>query len=89
MACTECFDIYTKDKNLYISRLPKEENILGAEMEAFSLFYTAKYLNKDAACLLSVADSLYYKESTPTEYRVNALNNMIKIALETAIDLAK
>ena len=87
MTCTECFDLYTKDKHEYINRLPKEKNIIGAEMEAFALLYTANYFKKDAACLLSVVDSLYYKESVSAEARETALDNMIKIALETAISI--
>ena len=70
--CSEVFDYYADDFEKFISVFPKDLNIIAAEMEAFALFYTAKYFNRDASCLLSVETSL---------------NNMIKIALETAIQL--
>lgn len=50
MACTECFDPYLDDPYLFINRLPKENEIMGSEMESFALFYTAKKLEKNAAC---------------------------------------
>ena len=57
--CTDCFDYYVKDVNELIKRFPKDLNIIGAEMEAFALFYNAHYLGKKASCLLSVVDSHY------------------------------
>ena len=60
--CGDCFDRYLEDLNSLINRFPKDLNIIGAEMEAFSLFYLAKCLNKKAACLLTVVDSLYSTE---------------------------
>lgn len=90
MACTECFDAYTEDPSLYIDRLPKELKIGGSDMESFALFYTAKVLNKKAACLLTVVDSNYKSKNNKqltSEERQNSLNNMIKIALETAIKM--
>lgn len=84
IACTECFDPYLDNPNQYIERLPKEENILGSEMESFALFYTAKQLNRKAACLLTVADSNYKKENLTPEQRQNSLNSMIELALESS-----
>jgi len=56
-------------------------------MEAFALFYTAKYFNRDASCLLSVVDSRFKNQEISAQDRETSLNNMIKIALETAIQL--
>ncbi len=56
-------------------------------MEAFALFYTAKYLNKKAACLLTVVDNHYKKEQISSQAREKSLNDMIKLALETAIKI--
>ena len=86
VACTECFDPYLDDSNLFISRLPKEENLIASEMESFSLFYTASQLQKNASCLLTVVDSICKKESLTSEQRQISLNNMIKLALESAIN---
>lgn len=83
--CSEVFDYYVKNLDELISRFPKELNIIGAEMESFALFYTAKYLNKKAACLLTVVDSHYKKQEISAEERETSLNTMIEIALETAM----
>ena len=85
--CSDCFDYYIKDVNQLISRFPKELNIIGAEMEAFALFYNAKILNKKASCLLSVVDSHYKHQEISANERQTSLNSMIKLALESAIKL--
>lgn len=87
MACAECFDAYLENLDLYLEQLPKDKNIIGAEMEAFALLYTAKILNKKAACLLTVVDSIKKKQSLSSEERQNSLNEMIKISLETVTKL--
>lgn len=84
--CSECFDYYIEDINVLLNRLPKDLNITAAEMEAFALFYTAKYLNKNAACLLTVVDSHHNKQEISTEAREKSLNNMIILALESIIE---
>lgn len=87
MACTECFDPYLDDPWLFVNRLPQENKIMGSEMESFALFYTAKKLGKNAACLLTVSDSLCTKEELTSEERQNSMNSMIKLALETTLKL--
>jgi len=87
IACTECFDPYLENVNIYLNQLPKEKNIVGAEMESFALFYTAKVLNKKAACMLTVVDSLTKKQSLSSEERQNSLNDMIRLALVTSLKL--
>ena len=85
--CSECFDYYIKSIDELIARFPKDLNIIGAEMEAFALFYTAKYLNKKASCLLTVVDSHYKKQVISAEEREKSLNNMIKLALESCLKI--
>lgn len=85
--CSDCFDYYVKDVNSLIARFPKELNIIGAEMEAFALFYNAKLLGKQASCLLSVVDSHYKNQEISATDRQTSLNSMIKLALESAIKL--
>ncbi|MBQ1509031.1 MAG: purine-nucleoside phosphorylase [Erysipelotrichaceae bacterium] len=55
-----------------------------AEMESFGLFHNAKVCGKNAACLLTVSDSLVTHEETTAEERQNSFTNMMKIALEAA-----
>ena len=85
--CSDCFDYYVKDVDCLIARFPKDLNIIGAEMEAFALFYTAKYLGKKASCLLSVVDSHYKHQEISAQDRQTSLNSMIKLALESAINI--
>ena len=87
IACLECFDPYIENIGAVIDKFPKDKNIVGAEMESFALFYVAKVLGKRAACLLTVVDSIKKKESLPAEMREKSLNDMICLALNTAIKL--
>ena len=85
--CGECFDYYVENLNILLDRLPKDFNLKAAEMESFALFYTAKYLNKKAACLLTVVDSHYKKQQISSEDREKSLNDMILLALETSLKI--
>lgn len=87
MACTECFDPYLDNPWAFVNRIPKEYNVMGSEMESFALFYVAKKLEKNAACLLTVSDSLCKSEELTSEQRQNSMNSMIKLALESAIKI--
>lgn len=81
--CNEVFDGYLEDMDGFIARFPKNLNIIACEMEAFALFYIAKYFRKKAACLLTVVDSHYKKQESTSEERERSLNSMIKIAMES------
>ena len=60
---------------------------IAGEMESFGLFANARYLNKKAACLLTVSDK---KDKIATaEERQTAFTDMIMIALDTAIRLER
>ncbi len=85
--CTDCFDVYMTDVNQFLERLPDGFNPVSAEMEAFALFYNAKLLNKNASCLMSVVDSKFIKDVATAEERQTGLNNMIKLALDSAIKI--
>ena len=85
--CTDCFDLYMTDVNQFLNRIPEGFNPLSAEMEAFALFYTAKMLNKKAACIMSVVDSKYIDKVATTEERQTGLNTMIKLALDSTLNL--
>lgn len=85
--CSDCFDGYLESIPNLIKRFPKELNIIGAEMEAFALFYMAHYIGRQASCLLTVVDSHYKKQEISSEEREKSLNNMITLALESAIKI--
>jgi purine-nucleoside phosphorylase len=54
------------------------------EMESFALFANAKFLKKQAACLLTVSDSLVKSVVTTSEEREKSFTKMMEIALELA-----
>ncbi len=85
--CTDCFDVYMTDVSQFLSRVPDGFNPVSAEMEAFALFYNAKLLNKNASCLMSVVDSKFITDVATAEERQTGLNNMIRLALDSAIKL--
>jgi purine-nucleoside phosphorylase len=58
---------------------------VAVEMESFALFANAKYLNKKAACVLTVSDSLVTHEVTSSKERQVSFNKMMEIALDAAI----
>ena len=70
-----------------MARFPKELNIIGAEMESFALFYTAKYLGKNESTLLTVVDSHYKNQAITAEERERSVNNMIELALESTLKI--
>lgn len=51
------------------------------EMESFALFSNAEVLKKNAACILTVSDSIAHGTATTAEERQNAFTNMMKVAL--------
>lgn len=63
----------------------KAHNCICVEMESFALFHNAKILGKQAACLLTISDSLVTHAATSAQERQTAFQNMIEIALESAI----
>ena len=85
--CNEIFDPYHPKLYELIETFPKELRIAACEMEAFSLFYNAKRAGKNASCILSVVDTLDNLEGITPEQRENSLDQMITLALESAVNL--
>jgi len=57
------------------------------EMESFALFQNAKVMKKNAACLLTISDSLVEFTAMSAEERQTSFRTMMRLALETAIAL--
>ena len=81
---SDVFDLYCDDEEKFRSNFPNM-NFLSVEMEAYGLFYIANKLGKEAACLMTVVDSLYDKRSLSIKDRETSLNQMIEVALESVI----
>ena len=82
---SDCFDWYMSDLSKFLDRMPKDLNIIAAEMESFAIFYIAKLLNKEAACLLTVVDSHYKKQELSASERQNSIDKMTLLALDSII----
>lgn len=64
---------------------PMISKCLAVEMESFALFANAKYLKKNAACLLTISDSFVTGESISADLRETSFRKMMILALESAI----
>jgi purine-nucleoside phosphorylase len=82
-------DVFYMESELAAKHLDRmqEMNIGAVEMESFALFTNANVLGKKAACILTVSDSLVSGKETTSEERQSAFTNMMKVALETAINI--
>ena len=80
----DVFDLYSSSMEKFKANYP-EDNYLAVEMEAFGLFYMANRLGKEAACLMTVVDSIYDEKSLTSEEREQSLNQMITLALDSVL----
>lgn len=81
---SDVFDLYADSEDVFRTNFPGDD-YLAVEMEAFGLFYIAKKLGREASCLMTVVDSFYDKRSLSSEERETSLNQMIELALDTAV----
>ena len=63
--------------------------ILAVEMEAAGLYCTAAYAGKRALAICSISDNLVTGKELSADERQTTFTNMMKIALETAVKMAK
>jgi purine-nucleoside phosphorylase len=75
-------DVFYKEQVDY-KNIIDNYKCLGVEMESFALFHNAKVLGRDAACILTVSDSLVTNEVTSSEEREKSFTAMIELALKT------
>ena len=76
-------DVFYKENDNF-KDIYNKYGALACEMESFALFHNANVLNKRAACLLTVSDSLVKDCKATTEERKKAFTEKIEIALESA-----
>lgn len=77
-------DIFYREGESIVEKMYNERQCVCVEMESFALFHNANVLNKNAACLLTISDSLVTHEETTSLQRQTAFDEMIQIALELA-----
>jgi len=83
-ACTHSSDVFYRQNFDDFMIIRDDNGCSVVEMEAFSLYANAIATGKQAACIVTVSDSLVTHELTSSDERQNAFTNMMKIALEVA-----
>lgn len=79
-------DVFYNHTDFDYKALVDEKNVVAVEMESFALFANARYLGKEAACLLTISDSFVTEELTTALERQNSFTNMMKVALESLFE---
>ena len=79
-------DVFYHGDNIDVWPMIAQNKLMAVEMESFALFANARYLNKQAACLLTISDSLITHQITSPEERQNSFTKMMEIALELALE---
>ena len=75
-------DVFYQEDNNF-KELYDKYGCMCVEMESFALFHNANVLNKKAACILTISDSLVTKEETTSEERQKSFSTMIELALKS------
>ena len=78
-------DIFYRESSDYLHEVVDVKKCAAVEMESFALFSNARVLHKNAACILTISDSLVSHEETTPEQREKNFTDMMKIALDAAI----
>ena len=87
-------NIFSSDNFYYAksyegTRAVRRMGVMAVEMEAAALYANAAYLGKRALCICTISDHLYKDEELSPEERQTGFNEMIEIALDTAVKMAK
>lgn len=86
--CVHSTDVfYREDQSPYYEKLRDEKGCVAVEMESFALFHNANVLGKNASCILTISDSFVSSEATTAQERQNSFTKMMKLALESALNL--
>lgn len=67
----------------------RDMGVMAVEMEAAGLYMNAARAGKRALCICTISDHLYRSEALSSEERQLSLTQMIEIALDTAVKMAK
>ena len=67
----------------------RDMGVMAVEMEAAGLYMNAARAGKRALCICTISDHLYRSEALSSEQRQLSLTQMIEIALDTTVKMAK
>lgn len=79
-------DVFYRESLDHTKTIYDEHKAICVEMESFGLFANAKFLNKEAACLLTISDSFVSKEETTPQQRETSFTQMMEIALNSIFE---
>ena len=79
--------VHTTEAFYNDSNLADLNGSLAVEMETYALLFNAKKFHKKATSILTISDNLVTKEEISALEREKKLNDMIFLALETALIL--
>ena len=79
-------DVFYRAEGDTLKQTIIDHQLVCVEMESFALFANARYLKKEAACLLTISDSLVTHEMTTAQERQNSFTKMMEIALQIALE---
>lgn len=78
-------DTFYRDNGDEVNQLLGKYNVLAVEMEAAALYTLAAKYDRQALAILTVSDHVLTGEQTTSEERQTSFNQMMELALETAI----
>lgn len=78
-------DTFYRDNALEVNTLLAKYNVLAIEMETTALYTLAAKFGRQALSILTVSDHILTGEETTSEERQTSFNDMMEIALETAL----
>ena len=67
----------------------RKMGVLAIEMEAAGLYMNAARLGKRALAICTISDHIYLQENLSAEERQTSFTQMMEIALDTAVEMAK
>lgn len=79
-------DVFYND-DISVNDRWKKMNILAVEMEAAALYMNAARLKKKALAMMTISDHIYTGESLDAKKRQESFDEMMIIALETAVSV--
>lgn len=85
-SCIHSSDVFYRHDPA-VPKIAADNNCPAVEMESFSLFANAKYLNKMAATIVTISDIIPTHEGMSADQRERSLETMYKLALESVVEI--
>lgn len=82
-----CSDVFYEEDETSKDKLLAQYGCVACEMESYSLLHNARKFGKKATEILTVTDNLVTGERADSSFRQNKVNDMIKLALESTLNL--